>query len=160
MIYNDILRNKRNTKGLVFIVFFRVSNFFTKNVLLKIIGIPIRILYKLIIQWVMGIDVPDKTKILSGCVVYHGQGLVIHENTIIGQNVILRHNTTIGNKCQFGGAPVIGDNVEIGANSVIIGEIYIGSNSKIAAGSVIINNVPENCVAAGNPGKILKKINK
>ena len=78
----------------------------------------------------------------------------------IGKNFSFRNNTTIGNKkdgeC---GLPVIGDNVTLGANVCIIGDIVIGDNVIIGAGSVVVKSVPNNCVVAGNPAKIIRRIN-
>jgi putative colanic acid biosynthesis acetyltransferase WcaB len=150
--------NKKNTKGKFFWLFFKISQFFNKNFMLKIIGFPIRIFYKILFNWIFGIDIPDSTKIGKGFNVYHGQGLVINSQTIIGKNVIVRQNTTIGNSHQNGGSPIIEDNVDIGANSVIIGEIIIGSNSVIAAGSIVIRNVEPNTIVAGNPARYIKTI--
>jgi putative colanic acid biosynthesis acetyltransferase WcaB len=134
----------RNSKGVFFIFFFRLSSFFTRNLLLKIIGFPIRIIYTILIQWLLGIDIPDTTKIGRNLQVFHGQGLVVHKDTIIGKNVILRHNTTIGiAKVNFG-VPIIEDNVNVGSNTVIIGPIRIGENSIIGAGSIIVKNIPPN----------------
>lgn len=50
----------------------------------------------------------------------------------------------------------IGNNVSIGCNVCIIGSIRIGNNVKIGAGSVVIKDVPDNCVIAGNPAKVIK----
>jgi putative colanic acid biosynthesis acetyltransferase WcaB len=147
-----------NTKGYIFWIFFKTSQFFTKNIVLKILGFPIRIFYKILFNWIFGIDIPDSTKIGKGFNVYHGQGLVINSQTIIGKNVIVRQNTTIGNSHQNGGSPIIEDNDDIGANSVIIGEIIIGSNSVIAAGSIVIKNVEPNTIVAGNPARYIKTI--
>lgn len=55
-------------------------------------------------------------------------------------------------------APVIiGDNVWIGMNAVILKGVVIGENSVVAAGAVVTKSVPENCVVAGNPAKIVKR---
>lgn len=145
-----------NTKGFIFWIFFKISQFFTRNLLLKILGFPIRIFYKLLFNWVFGIDIPDTTVIGEGFNMFHGQGLIINSQTIIGNNVIVRQNTTIGNSHKKGGSPVIHDNVDIGANSVIIGEITIGANSVIAAGSIVIRNVEPNTIVAGNPARFIK----
>jgi len=147
-----------NTKNIVFILLFRISAFLAKKLILKILGFPFRIFYKFFIQWLLGIDIPDTTSIGKNLKIYHGHGLVVSNLAIIGNNVILRQNTTIGNAKPYGGSPVIGNNVEIGANCVVIGEIKIGNNSIIAAGSVVVKDVPENVIVAGNPAKVIKSI--
>lgn len=57
-------------------------------------------------------------------------------------------------------APVkIGDVVFIGARSIVCKGVTIGDHSMIAAGSVVVNNVPANEVWGGNPARFIKKIN-
>lgn len=157
-VFKELTLLNGNSKGMFFLLFFRTSSYFTTNKFLKIIGFPIRVMYKVIVQWILGIDIFDFTKIGEGFNVYHGQGLVINGSTIIGKNVVVRHNTTIGNAKQKGGSPIIGDNVEIGANSVILGEIVIGSNSIVGAGSVVIKNVPSYSLVVGNPAKVVRDL--
>ena len=53
------------------------------------------------------------------------------------------------------GAVVIEDNVFIGMNTVILKGVHIGKNVIIGANSVVNKNIPDNCVAAGNPVKII-----
>jgi putative colanic acid biosynthesis acetyltransferase WcaB len=147
-----------NTKSFIVLSLYYISNFLTKNLFLKIIGFPIRIFYKIFIQWILGIDIPDTTKIGSRFNIFHGQSLVINSNTLIGDNVTVRQNTTIGNARAGGKSPKICSGVDIGANCVIIGGIIIGENSIIAAGSVVVKNVPQNSIVAGNPAKVIKFI--
>ena len=78
----------------------------------------------------------------------------------IGKNFSCRHLTTIGNKKDGDNEnrPVIGDNVNLGVNVTIIGPVHIGDNVIVGAGSVVIKDVPNNCVVAGNPAKIIKSL--
>ena len=56
------------------------------------------------------------------------------------------------------GKVVIGDNVFVGANATILPNVIIGNNSIIGANSVVSKNIPENCVAAGNPARVLSSL--
>ena len=149
-----------NTKSFFIITFYRISNFFSKKIFLKILGFPIRILYKIVIRWILSVDLPDKTVLGKNIIIYHAFGLVVHEKVIIGSNVVLRQCTTIGNRKNNEGCPIIQDNVNIGANVVIIGPIKIGFNSIIGAGSVVLNDVEPNSVYAGNPAIKIKDLSK
>jgi putative colanic acid biosynthesis acetyltransferase WcaB len=148
----------KNSKSSFIMFFYRLSAFFTGNRFLKIIGIPVRAFYKFFFHWIMGVEIPDTTKIGKGFLVFHGQGLVINPDVIIGDNVTVRHNTTIGNAREGGKCPVIGNNVQIGANAVILGEITIGDHAVIAAGSVVVKDVEPYTLVAGNPAKPIKSL--
>lgn len=72
----------------------------------------------------------------------------------IGDYFSCIHCTTLGAKGN--GRPVIGNNVTLGANVTIIGHVHIGNNVIVGAGSVVVKDVPDNCVVAGNPARIIK----
>lgn len=80
----------------------------------------------------------------------------------IGRNFSCRQCTTVGNKLDDkpDERPTIGDNVTLGANVVVIGNIHIGNNVIVGAGSVVVKDVPDNAVVAGNPARIIKFLNK
>lgn len=145
-----------NFKGLFFIICYRIAHFFTRNKALYILGAPIWMIYRLIFRWVLGIDIPERVSLGSNCVINHGIGLIINPNVKVGNNCKLHHNTTIGTAVSGGKTPLIGDNVVIGANSVVIGDIKIGNGATIAAGSVVVKDVPEFAIVAGNPAKVIK----
>jgi acetyltransferase-like isoleucine patch superfamily enzyme len=54
--------------------------------------------------------------------------------------------------------PTIGNNVSLGVNVTIVGKVTIGDNVTIGAGSVVVKDIPSNCVAVGNPAKVVKYI--
>lgn len=55
---------------------------------------------------------------------------------------------------------IVEDRVSIGSSATILGGIRIGKNSIIGAGSVVTKDVPENTIVAGNPAKIIRKVNQ
>lgn len=88
---------------------------------------------------------------------YGGIGVVIHGRAVIGKNCIIGQNVTIGGKSGWFEVPCIGDNVEISAGARIIGPVRIGNNVIIGANAVVVKDVPDNCIVAGIPAKIIKE---
>ncbi|RRB04223.1 serine O-acetyltransferase [Larkinella rosea] len=159
-LFQDWQRNQGNIKGRLVCIAFRLATTATANKLLFIILIPYLILYRIFVEWFLGIEIPYKTKTGKGLIIYHGQALVVNDGSVIGENCTLRHSTTIGNKQlsdnTFSKCPVIGNNVDIGSNVCIIGPIRIGNSVTIGAGSVIVKDIPDYAVVVGNPARIIK----
>lgn len=98
-------------------------------------------------------------KVGKGLVIEHGHSTVIHA-TSIGENCHVWQNVTIGKQWPGGEKPVIGNNVFVCTGSVVLGNITIGDNVVIGANAVVTKSVPNNCIVAGNPAKIIKREGK
>lgn len=105
-----------------------------------------------------GIEIHPGAKIGRGLFIDHGMGVVIGETTEIGDNCTLYQNVTLGGTGKDHGKrhPTLGDNVLVGAGAKVLGPFKVGSNSRIAAGAVVLNEVPENSTAVGVPAKVVR----
>ena len=160
-LFQDWSANRQNFKAQLVLFLFRLVQFFNRYLVTKIIFFPYFMLYRFWVEWGWGIELPRKLIIGKRLSLYHGQSLVVNKDTIIGEYCVLRNSTTIGHKKladgTFSACPKIGDYVDIGANVCIIGGITIGNNVIIGAGSVVVNDIPPNSVAVGNPARVLDR---
>lgn len=132
--------------------FYRLANFLYKK---RIPFLP-RIIY--FIQFLLfNSIVPPSAEIGKGTYCsYGGIGVVIHSRSIIGDNCVLGQGITIGGRSKIVEVPIIGNKVYIASGARVLGNVRIGDNAIIGANSVVIKDVPECCVAAGVPAKIIK----
>lgn len=94
------------------------------------------------------------------CKIYCFNNIKIGERVAIANNVTIRdsdNHKIIGNSKSHTRPINIGNHVWIGMNSIILKGVNIGDNSIIAAGSLVNKDVPEGCIVAGVPAKIIKK---
>ena len=90
----------------------------------------------------------------GGLIIQHGFATIISAKKI-GKNCKIYQQVTIGYNHQLN-APTLGDNVEVCCGAKIIGNVHIGNNVLIGANSVIVKDIPSNCVVAGVPAKIIR----
>jgi serine O-acetyltransferase len=102
----------------------------------------------------LGVSTKMGKKVILGT---GGLGTVIHGRAVIGDNVNIGTCVTIGGTSKKYGVPVIGDNTIIATGAKILGPINIGKNCVIGANSVVIKDIPDNCVAVGAPARIIKE---
>ena len=96
----------------------------------------------------------------SGFRIYHtGDFLHVKKNCRIGKNCTLLPGVVIGNKNldDDDSWAILGDNCYIGLGAKIFGQVSIGNNVVIGANSVVVKDIPDNCVVSGIPAKIIKK---
>jgi putative colanic acid biosynthesis acetyltransferase WcaB len=117
------------------------------------------VLYRLIVELILGVEIPAKTTIGPGLQIFHGQRVVVNGDAIIGKNAFLRNGVTIGNKTLGCGLPKVGDNVSFGANTVLIGELTLGNNVIVGALPHMNKSFGSNLIIAGNPAYIIEKLN-
>ncbi len=109
-----------------------------------------------------GIEIHPGAKIGKGLFIDHGTGVVIGETAVIGDNCILYQGVTLGGTGKERGKrhPTLGNNVMIGCGAKVLGPFTIGSNVKIAANSVVLHEIPDNCTAVGAPARVVKRDGK
>lgn len=89
----------------------------------------------------------------------HGTGVVIGETAIIGDDCTIYQGATLGGTGKDKGKrhPTLGNNVMVGAGAKVLGPFKVGDNSNIAAGSVVLSEIPENSTAVGTPARVVKQ---
>lgn len=94
----------------------------------------------------------------KGLYVPHFRGGIYANCTKMGENCIISSGCVLGTKTGCVRGPTIGNNVEIAIGAKVIGPVVIGNNVIIAPNSVVVKDVPDNCIVSGIPAKIIKTI--
>ncbi|MBK1636910.1 serine O-acetyltransferase [Rhodovulum adriaticum] len=104
-----------------------------------------------------GVDIHPAARLGQGIMIDHAHSIVIGETAVVGDNVSMLHSVTLGGtgKEEEDRHPKIGDGVLIGAGAKVLGNIRVGCCSRIAAGSVVLSEVPPHSTVAGVPAKIV-----
>ncbi len=109
-----------------------------------------------------GIEIHPGATIGKRLVIDHGMGLVIGETAEIGDDCLIFHGVTLGGTGKDVGKrhPTIGNNVLIGTGAKVLGPITIGDNARVAANSVVLKDIPEDCTAVGIPARVVRVAGK
>ena len=105
-----------------------------------------------------GIEIHPGAEIGKGLFIDHGMGVVIGETCKIGNNVTIYQGVTLGGTGKERGKrhPTIGNDVVIGAGAKVLGPFTVGDRAKVAAGAVVLKEVPPGATVAGVPGKVVR----
>jgi len=115
------------------------------------------------------VTIGENAVIMMGAVINIGAS--VGPGTMIDMGAILGGRATVGANCHIGAGAVLAgviepasavpviieDSVLVGANAVVIEGVHVGANAVVAAGSVVIDDVPENAVVAGVPARVIKQ---
>lgn len=121
---------------------------------------------KFIARWISqrtvrktGIEIHPGATIGRRLVIDHGNGIVIGETTEIGDDVLIYQGVTLGGTGKDEGKrhPTIGNNVMISSGAKVLGPFKVGDNSRIAAGAVVLHEVPPDSTVVGVPARVVKR---
>ena len=106
-----------------------------------------------------GVEIHPGAVIGRGLLIDHGMGVVIGETAVIGNDCTIYQGVTLGGTGKECGKrhPTIGNNVMIGSGAKVLGPFTVGDNSKIAAGAVVLSEVPPDSTCVGVPARIVRQ---
>lgn len=108
---------------------------------------------------VFAMDIHPAARVGSGILVDHATGIVVGETCVIGDGVSILQGVTLGGTGNEDGDrhPKIGSGVLLSAGSIVLGNVRVGDCSRVAAGSVVLNEVPPHTTVAGVPAKVVRQ---
>ncbi len=121
----------------------------------------LRFLARFVSQWSRfwtGIEIHPGARIGRRLVIDHGMGTVIGETAEIGDDVLLYQGVTLGGTGKDKGKrhPTVGNHVLIGSGAKVLGPFRVGDNARIAAGAVVLSEVPPDATAVGVPARVTR----
>ena len=105
-----------------------------------------------------GIEIHPGAQIGRGVMIDHGHGVVIGETAVVGDGCMIYQGVTLGGTGKDKGKrhPTLGNNVLVGSGAKVLGPFTVGDNARIAAGAVVLSEVPPNATAVGVPAQIVR----
>lgn len=115
-----------------------------------------------LVRFFTGIEIHPGAVIGKGLMIDHGMGVVIGETAIVGDDCTIYQGVTLGGTGKETGKrhPTLGNNVVVGSGAKVLGPFKVGDNSKIAAGAVVLNEVPPLSTCVGVPARVVKRDGK
>lgn len=109
-----------------------------------------------------GIEIHPGATIGRRLVIDHGMGIVIGETAEVGDDCLLYQGVTLGGTGKDKGKrhPTLGNNVLVGSGAKVLGPFKVGDNCRIAAGAVVLREVPPNSTAVGVPAQVVRVAGK
>ena len=109
------------------------------------------------ISEVFAVDIHPAARIGKGILIDHATSVVIGETAVVDDDVSMLHEVTLGGTGKVTGDrhPKVKRGVLIGAGAKILGNVVIGEGSKVAAGSVVLTDVPPHTTVAGVPAVVI-----
>lgn len=106
-----------------------------------------------------GIEIHPGATIGKRLMIDHGTGVVIGETAEIGDDCTIYQGVTLGGTGKDIGKrhPTLGNHVLVGAGAKVLGPVTVGDNAKIAAGAVVLDEIPPNSTAVGIPAKVVRR---
>jgi len=110
-------------------------------------------------------EISTTADIGPGFCVFHPFGLVVGGEVKAGKNLTLSMDVVLGGnigKHRLDGSekPILGDDINIAAGCKVVGPIKIGDNCLIGANSVVVHDMPSDCIIAGVPARVIRRAGK
>jgi serine O-acetyltransferase len=140
---------------------YRLGNWLHTTKPFVLIRIPLKVVFFFAYKFCevfMEMCIDPHASVGEGLYIGHIGGVHINPGAVLGKNCDLAHRVTIGTSSMGRqGAPILGDEVYVGTGATLVGKIRVGNGAKIAANTLVINNIPEGATVMGVPGRVIMR---